>query len=422
MSDWKSDLQTLETLSILKKIAIGLSAVGPGLFLIGYNIGTGSVTTMAKVGAEHGMTLTWALVLSCVFTYILMVAYGKTTLVTGRTALFNIKHNFRFGKVLAIYIMIALIIGEMLALMGIMGIVSDLISEGFRLLTGTPANTFLITSVLIVFLYALFWFGRYQIFEKILMGFVILMALTFILVFFMVQPNFATLASGLVPSIPKTEGAFALIAAIAGTTCSAAVFIMRSTVVAEKGWTIKELGQEKKDSAVSASMMFVLSLIIMAVGAGTLHVMGVKLTNTVEMIGLFEPIGGEFAAFLLILGIAGAGLSTIFPIILIAPWLISDYTGQERNIQSPMYRILGLVGILFCFGTQFMATPPPIVMVLSQAFQALILPAVAIPIFLLINRKQLMGDATAGQKMNIGLVAVILFSLITSYFAILGLI
>jgi hypothetical protein len=35
-----------------KKIAVGLAAVGPGLFLIGYNIGTGSVTTMAKTGAN----------------------------------------------------------------------------------------------------------------------------------------------------------------------------------------------------------------------------------------------------------------------------------------------------------------------------------------------------------------------------------
>ncbi|MCK5104260.1 MAG: divalent metal cation transporter, partial [Cyclobacteriaceae bacterium] len=92
---------------LLKKILIGMSAIGPGLFLIGYNIGTGSVTTMAKVGAEHGMTLTWALVLSCIFTYVLMVAYGQTTLVTGKTALSTIKTNFKYGNVLAIYILIA---------------------------------------------------------------------------------------------------------------------------------------------------------------------------------------------------------------------------------------------------------------------------------------------------------------------------
>ncbi len=117
----------------IKKIAIALSAVGPGLFLIGYNIGTGSVTTMAKAGAEYGMSLFWALVLSCIFTFVLMVAYGQLTLVSGKTALNNIKTEFKSGKLLALYIMAALIIGELLALMGIMGIVSDLLKEGSRL-------------------------------------------------------------------------------------------------------------------------------------------------------------------------------------------------------------------------------------------------------------------------------------------------
>jgi len=409
----------MEKKKLSRRILIGLTAIGPGLFLIGYNIGTGSITTMAKVGAEHGMTLTWALVLSCIFTYVLMVAYGKTTLVSGQTALSIIKSRLQLGKPLAIYILIALVIGELLALMGIFGIVTDLIKEASRLLFGGPGwNTLTITVVLVVSLYALLWFGKYQLFEKFLIILVILMGLSFIIVFFMVKPSVSSIAGGLVPSIPKSDGTLRLIAAITGTTCSAAVFIMRSTVVAEKGWTIKNLKLEKRDSAVSASMMLFLSLVIMAVSAGTLHVMGMKLNNTVEMISLFEPLGGKIAAIILILGIVGAGISSIFPIILIAPWLISDYTGRERNIRSPMYRVLGLVGVLFGFGMQFIATTPPLLMVFSQAFQALILPAVAIPIFILINQKALMKEYVAGKAMNFSLVVIILYSLLTSYFAI----
>jgi manganese transport protein len=409
----------MEKKKLSKRILIGLTAIGPGLFLIGYNIGTGSITTMAKVGAEHGMTLTWALVLSCIFTYVLMVAYGKTTLVSGQTALSTIKSRLIFGKPLAIYILIALVIGELLALMGIFGIVTDLIKEASRLLFGGPGwNTLTITVVLVVSLYALLWFGKYQVFERFLIILVILMGLSFIIVFIMVKPSFSSIAGGLVPSIPKSDGTLRLIAAITGTTCSAAVFIMRSTVVAEKGWTIKNLKLEKRDSAVSASMMLLLSLVIMAVSAGTLHVMGMKLNNTVEMISLFEPLGGKIAAIILILGIVGAGISSIFPIILIAPWLISDYTGRERNIRSPMYRILGLVGVLFGFGMQFVNTTPPLLMVFSQAFQALILPAVAIPIFILVNQKALMKEYVAGKAMNFSLVVIILYSLLTSYFAI----
>ncbi len=398
---------------------IGLAAVGPGLFLIGYNIGTGSVTTMAKSGAEFGMSLFWALVLSCVFTYVLMVAYGKVTLVSGKTALFNIKNEFRYGWIVALYILIALIIGELLALIGVMGIVAELLQEGIKLLTGgKTVSTLWIISAIVPLMYLLLWFGRYKQFEKVLTVFVILMGLSFIVVFFMLKPDFGEIFRGMVPSIPDQPGALGLIAAMAGTTCSAAVFVVRSTVVAEKGWNISHLKNEKRDAFVSAAMMLFLSGIIMAVAAGTLHIMGLKLDNTIEMIQLFEPLGGKWAALVLILGITGAGLSTIFPIVLIAPWLVSDYMGKPRNMRSPLFRWLMLLGLAFAFGSVFLEQRPPALMIFSQAFQACILPAVAIPVFIMINRKKLMNDYTAKWKMNIGIVAVILFSFLTTYYAI----
>lgn len=405
--------------SLYKKLLIGLSAVGPGLFLIGYNIGTGSVTTMAKTGAEHGMTLFWALILSCIFTYVLMITYGKVTLVSGKTALFNFRKEFKWGWVLSLYIIIALIIGELLALMGVMGIVADLVQEGIRLaFDGQLISTFWIILFFSIILFALLWFGRYQTFEKILTALVVVMGLSFLVVFIMVKPSFSVIVEGMIPRIPNTPGSLGLIAAITGTTCSAAVFIMRSTVVAEKGWGINDLKTEKKDSFVSALMMLLLSGIIMAVAAGTLYVSGLKLDNTVEMIELFEPIGGKVAAYILIIGIAGAGLSTIFPIVLIAPWLVSDYRGTPRNIHSTQSRWMIFIAMLFTFGTVFLEERPPALMIFSQAFQACILPAVAIPIFVLINKKSLMQKHKASTKLNIGIVCVILFSLITSYFAI----
>lgn len=404
---------------LMKNILIGLSAVGPGLFLIGYNIGTGSVTTMAMTGAVHGMSLFWALVLSCIFTFILMLAYGRVTLVSGHTALYNFKKEFTWGWILSIYIIIALIIGEILALMGVMGIVADLVQEGVRLaFGGTIIHTGWIILLFASLIYLLIWHGGYQLFEKLLTALVVLMGLSFIVVFFMVKPSFSALTEGLIPSIPDTPGALGLIAAITGTTCSAAVFIMRSVVVSEKGWGIKDLKTEKKDAFVSATMMLILSGVIMAVAAGTLHVSGLTLENTVEMISLFEPIGGKAAAYILIIGIAGAGLSTIFPIVLIAPWLLADYTGETRNIHSTKSRVLILLGLAFAFGTVFLEERPPALMVFSQAFQACILPAVAIPILILVNKQSLMTEHKATTSLNIGILAVVLFSLITSWFAI----
>ncbi len=405
---------------VVKRALIALSAVGPGLFLIGYNIGTGSVTTMAKTGAEYGMGLFWALVLSCIFTYVLMVTYGKVTLVTGKTALYNFKSEFKWGWILSLYIITALIIGELLALMGVMGIVADLVQEGIRLVfDGMIMGRGWIILLFAILLLLVLWFGRYKAFEKILTVMVMLMGLSFLGVLFMVKPSFSAIVEGLVPSIPDTPGSLGLIAAITGTTCSAAVFIMRSTVVAEKNWGIGDLKKEKTDAFVSASVMLLLSAVIMAVAAGTLHVSGVKLENTVEMIGLFEPLGGKVAALMLIIGIAAAGLSTIFPIVLIAPWLLADYRGTPRNIHSVQSRVLIFAGMLFAFGTIFIEERPVALMIFSQAFQACILPAVAIPIFVLVNKAQLMHQYRADMKLNIGIIAVILFSLLTAWFALM---
>jgi Mn2+/Fe2+ NRAMP family transporter len=77
-----------------------------------------------------------------------------------------------------------------------------------------------------------------------------------------------------------------------------------------------------------------------------------------------------------------------------------------------------LGAMVFAFGTVFLEERPPALMVFSQAFQACILPAVAVPMFVLINRQKLMGNNRAGLKLNLGLIAVILFSLLTTWFAI----
>ncbi len=408
---------------IVKKLLTALGTVGPGLFLIAYNIGTGSIITMAKAGADYGMSLFWTLVLSCIFTYVLMVAYGQVTLVSGSTALYNIKtHIPRVGKVMAIYIMIAMIIGEILALMGIMGIVADLLQEAIRMLaSGAMVSTMVITIILIVLFILLLWYGRYQVFEKILTVLVLLMAFCFLYVFFAVKPDVGEILNGMIPRIPNEPGALGLIAAMAGTTCSAAVFIVRSIVVSEKGWDIGNLKTEKKDAFVSAFMMLFLSGVIMAVAAGTLHVMGLHVTDTLDLIHLFEPIGGKVAAFILIAGITGAALSTIFPIVLIAPWLIADYTSRPRDIKSPLFRILGIAGLLFGLGLQFIDERPPAMMIFSQAFQALILPAVTVPILYLINKKSLMNEYKASAKMNFGIICVLIFAIITSYFAVVEL-
>ena len=49
----------------------------PGIFLIGYNIGTGSLTAMSKAGANFGTDLLWAVLLSCLITWFLINFFSR---------------------------------------------------------------------------------------------------------------------------------------------------------------------------------------------------------------------------------------------------------------------------------------------------------------------------------------------------------
>ena len=68
------------------RFAKALSLFLPGIFLLGFNLGTGSVTAMAKAGADYGMTLLWTIVASCLCTFFMINLYDRYTLITGDTA------------------------------------------------------------------------------------------------------------------------------------------------------------------------------------------------------------------------------------------------------------------------------------------------------------------------------------------------
>ncbi len=111
----------------VKRIWSILLAVGPGIFCIGYTIGTGSVTSMAKAGSEFGMQLLWVLFLSVFFSWILMEAYGRFAVVTGDTAMNGIRRKIRFGNILALIIIAGVVTAQWTCLSGILGLTSNML-------------------------------------------------------------------------------------------------------------------------------------------------------------------------------------------------------------------------------------------------------------------------------------------------------
>ncbi|WP_255569595.1 MULTISPECIES: Nramp family divalent metal transporter [unclassified Cellulophaga] len=410
----------------MKKILALVLAFGPGIFAIGYTIGTGSVTSMIVAGSTYGMQLLWVLLLSCVFSGILMYAYGNFALVTGETALFAFKKHLKYGKLIAILIIVGISLGQWNSLMGILGISSNIIYEiiviYFPNLSGSRYEVVLIVAlVVIAIMYSLLLVGKYTFFEKILVIFVTIMGLSFIISLFMVYPLPVEVAQGLIPSIPQVEGGKMMVAAFVGTTMAAATFLSRPLFVKGKGWNINNRSQQKKDAIIAAILVFVISASVMAVACGALFHQGEPVTEVLDMVNTLEPVAGKFALTLFFFGTLSAGLSSIFPCLLIAPILLADYQSGELDTSSKQFKIITGVASCFALIVPIFGANPIQMQILSQVFNVFVLPLVILGIILLVNNKGLMKAYKAGLGLNVGLFAALFFACVISYNGVVAL-
>lgn len=406
--------------TILQKIAALILSFGPGIFAIGYTIGTGSVTSMIVAGSSFGMQLLWVLLFSCIFSGVLIYTYGKYTLVTGETALFGFKNHFKAGKLIAILIIIGITFGQWNSLTGILGISANMIYEIVALyypsISSSEYQVVLgIAIVIMVTFYGLLLVGKYTFFEKVLVIFVSIMGISFIASLLFVFPQPKEIIEGLIPSIPDVEGGQMLTAAFVGTTMAAATFLSRPLFVIGKGWTIRDLTKQKNDSITAAILVFIISGSIMAVASGALYHEGKVVTRVLDMVNTLEPIAGRFALTIFVFGTLSAGLSSIFPCLMIAPLLLADYQEGKLDTNSKQFRIVTAIAALVALWVPIAGENPIQAQILTQVFNVFVLPLVIVGIIILANNKKRMGTHKIGAFVNAGLVLALVFSLIISY-------
>ncbi len=378
---------------------------------------------MAKAGATYGMSLLWTIVASCLATFLMISVYGRFTLVTGETALQAFRRHIH--PAVGIFFIVALTAGVSGSVMGVMGIVAEVSSEWSKTFVDGGVAPIWFAAIFVALVFFIFWNGQTQFFQRSLAVIVAVMSACFILNFFILMPPPLDIAKGLVPSLPEVpldqgNGPFLVIASMVGTTVFSGLFIIRTTLVKEAGWTITDSKKQRNDAIVAVAMMFIISGSIMAAAASTLYVEGLGLEKASQMIELLEPLAGSFATTIFAVGIVAAGVSSQFPNVLMLPWLLCDYNGTSRDMTLPRYRVMVLAISLLGLVVPIFEARPVFVMIVSQAFQAVILPVTVACILYLGNRRDLMGEHRNTITTNVLITAVLLFSLVTTSMGIRG--
>lgn len=376
----------------MKKLWKFLLSFGPGIFAIGYTIGTGSVTSMIVAGNGYGMQLLWVLFFSCLFSGVLMYVSGTYYLSTNETALYAVKKHLPMGKIIAIAIIATVGIGQWNSLIGILGITSNVIFEilqiNFPALADHKYAVVLgLAMIVIGIFYSLLIKGNYNLFEKVLALFVSMMGLSFIFTLFFVYPLPSEIVRGLIPSIPDVEGSGILIAAFVGTTMAAATFLSRPLFIQGKGWTKDNFKTQRNDSLIAATLIFIISGSIMAVASGSLFGNGHEINHVLDMSKALEPSVGKFAVSIFFAGTLSAGLSSIFPCLMIVPLMLGDYNSGKLDFKSTRFKVITGIASILALSVPLFGVNPIKGQIVTQVFNVFALPLVVLSFFILWNRK-----------------------------------
>lgn len=386
------------------------SIFGPGMIITASFVGPGTVTTMTQGGAGFGYSILWAVVFSIIATIALQEMVARLALVTNEGLGEAIRDifNHQLLKLITVWFsMIAVAVGCAAYISG------DLLgtSLGAAYLLGIPENYIAPVIGIVILLIGLS--GSYDLIEKVMTVLVLIMGVIFITTVIVIQPDFgAVLKGAFIPSIPN--GSLLTIIALIGTTVVPYNFFIHASSIHERFNGIKDLRIVRIDTIVAIGLGGLISAAIL-ITAGTL-IHGKEVTSLVELSEPLKPILGDLAPIFMSVGLFSAGLSSAIASPMGAAATISSCLRWKGGVKSKKYRLVFAIVIFIGIITSSLGFEPLEVLLIAQALNGIILPLIAILIFVILNKKNMMGKFANGIVLNIiGLFVVLVVSFLGVY-------
>ncbi len=378
--------------------------IGPGLLVTVGFIDPGNWASNVAAGSDYGYKLLWMVTLSTIMLIILQHNAAHLGIVTGNCLSESAAKHLKpavSNTVLGTAMLAAVSTG-----------LAELLGGGIALnmLFGIPIK---LGSLLVLGLVLFLLFSNsYQKLEKIIMGFVSIIGISFIIELCMVHVEWGTaLTSWVTPSFPA--GSIPVIMSVLGAVVMPHNLFLHSEVIQSRQWNLmdetiirKQLKYEFLDTLFSMIIGWGINSAMILVAATTFFTQGLHVSELSQAAQMLKPLLGStasvvFAVALLFSGIsssitAGMAGGSIFAGIYKEPYDIKD---DHTKIGVAITLVLSAIVILFIHN-------PFQGLIYSQMFLSIQLP---ISIFLqiyLTSSKKVMGQYANSRRNSIALWAV----------------
>lgn len=384
------------------------------LSAIGGFIDIGDLVADAQVGARFGLRLAWVTLFSVVGIMCFAEMAARIALKTKRPALALARSR----------------LGPRVALMGLVGafvvtgllVMAELSGVALALQLATSVHYLLWVPVAAAVVLLVFWLLPFEAMEHVY-GTLGLTMLVYVVAVFQLDPDWSRLwSSASTPSPVQDESwgtyLFFVVTLIGAQMTPYEMFFFSSGAV-ESRWRPKDLVEMRVNVIVGFPLGGLLAIAIQAVafliffdaGVTVEHISQTALPVAIALgkVGLIIAIVGIFAATF------GATLETLFA----TGYEVAQYFGWSYGKVQPPARAARfttvIIGLLLLSTAFALTTLNPItVTIVAVVFSAALLPLLFLPVLLVGNDRQVMGDLANGRLSNAVGTAVLLVSVLVS--------
>lgn len=392
-----------------------LKNIGPGALVAAGFVGPGTVTTCTVSGASYGNTMLWALLFATVATVIFQEMAARVGISTQEGLGENIRTNISNNvlKWLAIIIVIvAIFVGNIAyetgnitgGILGIQAIIPEASLVIIAIVAGAVA-------------FGLMWVGSYALVEKVLTAIVVFMGVVFLVTAFASPVDWEKVLAGLfTPQLPSNDNKGLLTAiGLIGTTIVPYNLFLHASGAAERWRDPAQVVDARIDAIISIGLGGVISMAILICAAANLQPLGIEVKNGADMALALQPLLGDWATWMIALGLLAAGISSAITAPLSAAYAVNGVLGWKKGLKDLRFKaiwaIVLVAGVIMAVA---LGKSPTQLILVAQAANAILLPIMAFFVMYCANSKRL-GNFRNHIFANIAGIVIILITLFICY-------
>ena len=374
-----------------------LALLGPAFVAAVAYVDPGNVATNVTAGARFGYTLVWVVVMANAMAVLVQYLSAKLGMVTGASLATHVGRRLRRGPRLAYWLQaeavaiatdLAEVVGGAIAL----NLLFDL-----PLLVGA-----LITATISILILRIGDVRGQSALERVIVMFLMLIAVGFLAGLFVNPPEPGALAGGLIPRFAGTDSVL-LASGIIGATVMPHVIYLHSSLtvtrLGERGRNVSLrdlLSATRVDVVLALLLAGLLNLSLLVVAAAGLQ--GLPGTDTLN--GAHAVVSSEL----------GAGVALLFAVALLGSGLASTSVGSAAGAEV-MQGLLGLripmilrriITVIPALVVLALGAEPSGALVVSQVLLSLGIPFALVPLVRLTSDREVMGDHVNPRVLTVG--------------------